>query len=524
MAVRPRHALAPAVLGNRRNRLYCNWLVLGPTGIGARPSIDEWLYWPGPDLNAVTPTPFDDAQTGVTATGSQFGASQGTGEVELGDSADHATATLVAQTVTAWADGSITFTADLGALAPGTLWLFVTTNGGLTSEGRPVQVRRAAAFTDSASPNITAAGADATTARLTAPSGKSTSDFDAGRRVDDSATTPSTTTTGLDYTEHEFALEATAAAVAAETYEFRLVRSDGTVLDTYTVTPEWTISGGGGTTFPVNMAGAMASAGALARQDGKALTAATASAGTLTRQPRKALAGTGTSAGALTRRAGKQVAGTVASSGALATVKAVLRTFTGAMASAGSLARQTNKPLAGSTSSSGLLTRRPGKALAGSATSAGVLTTARVALLAVAGAMASSGALVRRAGKLLAGTTVTSGTLTRQPRKALAGTLTTSGAVATTRVVVLALAGAMASAGTLAKRAGITATGTQASSGALTRQARKVLAGVVSAVGSLSATGGSTPSGWGWLLRRGGANHPAAAKLNGLHPTTADVT
>lgn len=211
---------------------------------GSQPSVQEWLFWPGPDLNQVATSPFDHAQAGVVLTGSQFGATQGAGTVELGDSPIYATANKQAQTVTAWSATSITITANLGTLGPGARWLFVTTNGGLTSEGRPVQVRRAAAFTDSLSANISAAGADATTARLTAPAGKTTADFDAGRRVDDSATTPSTTTTGNDYTEHEFALEATAAAVSSSTYQFRLVRSDGTVLDDYTVTPQWTIAGG----------------------------------------------------------------------------------------------------------------------------------------------------------------------------------------------------------------------------------------------------------------------------------------
>ncbi len=238
MAIRPGGSLAPAVVGRRRlaKAISVDVARRAPTG--------PWLFWSGPDLNAVTPTLFDHAQTGVTLTGAQFGATQGTGTVELGDSADYATANKQAQTVTAWAATSITITANLGSLGPGARWVFVTTDGGLTSEGRPVQVRRAAAFTDSLSANISAAGADTTTARLTAPAGKTTSDHDPGRRVDDGATTPATTTTANDYTEHEFALEATAAAVSSSIYEFRLVRSDGTVLDAYTVTPQWTIAGG----------------------------------------------------------------------------------------------------------------------------------------------------------------------------------------------------------------------------------------------------------------------------------------
>lgn len=281
---------------------------------------------------------------------------------------------------------------------------------------------------------------------------------------------------------------------------------------------------GGGTQFDVDVSGAMSSAGALARQDNKALAAAAASAGGLTREARKPLAGATTSAGALTRQAGKALTGAMASSGTLATIKAVLRTFTGTIDTSSTLARSISKPLAGSTASTGLLTRRPGKALAGTVASSGALATARVVLLAVAGAMASSGNLVRRAGKALTGSVTSDGQLTRQPRKTLTGTVTSTGAVAVTRVVVLALAGAMTSTGTLTRRVAITATGTLSSSGSLGRQARKVLAAVMAAAGALSVSGGSTPSGWGWLLRRSGSSHPSEPLIDGVHPTTTDVT
>ena len=247
MATRPDGSKAAALLGVRRIGRRGGRCGFGRVAVGSSPSIDAWLFPAGPDWGTVTPAEFDHAQTGVVLTGTGFEASQGAGLVELGDASDYTTATKATQTVTAWAATSITITGNLGTLTPGPMWLFVTNNTGQHSEGRPVVVHRAAAFTDSATANISAAGADTTTARLTAPSGKTTGDHDPGRRVDDSATTPSTTTTANDYTEHEFALEATAAAVAAETYEFRIVYPDGTPLGTYTVTPEWTIDTGGAT-------------------------------------------------------------------------------------------------------------------------------------------------------------------------------------------------------------------------------------------------------------------------------------
>jgi hypothetical protein len=98
------------------------------------------------------------------------------------------------------------------------------------------------AFILSPSANITASGEN-TTAQLTAPSGKTTSDFDAGRIQDDENPTDAIDITSDDYTEVEWCIQATANAENAETYQFRVTRN-GTVLSTYSVTPEWTIGSG----------------------------------------------------------------------------------------------------------------------------------------------------------------------------------------------------------------------------------------------------------------------------------------
>lgn len=81
----------------------------------------------------------------------------------------------------------------------------------------------------------------ATTAQLTAPAGKTTSDFDAGVMVEAQALADAVDTTADDYTEIEWALVAV-SGVAADTdvYEFRVTRNGG-ALTTYTVTPELTI-------------------------------------------------------------------------------------------------------------------------------------------------------------------------------------------------------------------------------------------------------------------------------------------
>lgn len=95
------------------------------------------------------------------------------------------------------------------------------------------------AFTLAASANVTTG--EATTAQLTPPSGKTSgADFQAG--YVNEATNPHAPL-DLDsgkYTELEYVITATDDAEDAAVYEFR-VTYDGVVLDSYPVTPTWTI-------------------------------------------------------------------------------------------------------------------------------------------------------------------------------------------------------------------------------------------------------------------------------------------
>lgn len=90
-----------------------------------------------------------------------------------------------------------------------------------------------------ASSNI-AAGGEATTARLTAPSGKSTSDFVTGRRWDDENGSDSIDITADDYTELEWSITTQAPAANGDYFDFR-VYAGAAALTTYTVTPRLTI-------------------------------------------------------------------------------------------------------------------------------------------------------------------------------------------------------------------------------------------------------------------------------------------
>jgi len=95
-----------------------------------------------------------------------------------------------------------------------------------------------------ASANVTAGG-EATTAQLTAPSGKSTSDFVTGRMWDDENGTDSIDITTDDYTELEWCLQAQSPSVDGDYFDFR-VYAGASALDSYTLTPRWTLGSGGG--------------------------------------------------------------------------------------------------------------------------------------------------------------------------------------------------------------------------------------------------------------------------------------
>lgn len=111
---------------------------------------------------------------------------------------------------------------------------------------RPVTFSNEVYITISA--NITAGG-EATTARLTAPSGKSTSDYVTGRRWDDENGTDTINITSDDYTEVEWLVALSSAPVDTDYFEFR-VYAGAAALSTYTLTPKWTVGTAGTTVTP----------------------------------------------------------------------------------------------------------------------------------------------------------------------------------------------------------------------------------------------------------------------------------
>ena len=85
---------------------------------------------------------YTNGETGIVITGTNFGASQGSGTVKISPTDDVDDVNAVEQTVTAWGDTSVTFTCVKGSLAFNTnLYLFVTADGGYSNAaGHVVQI------------------------------------------------------------------------------------------------------------------------------------------------------------------------------------------------------------------------------------------------------------------------------------------------------------------------------------------------------------------------------------------------
>jgi hypothetical protein len=88
-----------------------------------------------------------DGETGVTIAGTSFGASQGAGRVVISPADDIDDAGAVEQTVTAWADTAVEFTADLATFTPfAQLYLFVEDNGGTSNSSGHLVKRESRMF------------------------------------------------------------------------------------------------------------------------------------------------------------------------------------------------------------------------------------------------------------------------------------------------------------------------------------------------------------------------------------------
>lgn len=78
------------------------------------------------------PTQIDVGDVDLTISGSNLGATQGTGQVYVSDTASVGTGTDVIQPIDSWSDTSIQFDADLTGLPDGVVYIIVFTDGGGT--------------------------------------------------------------------------------------------------------------------------------------------------------------------------------------------------------------------------------------------------------------------------------------------------------------------------------------------------------------------------------------------------------
>lgn len=83
---------------------------------------------------------FDATETNVILTGTDFIATQGTGKLELGNSATYASATKVTQSIDTWGDTSIQFDVNVGAIVETDLWLYVTNDDGNVSNAYAISI------------------------------------------------------------------------------------------------------------------------------------------------------------------------------------------------------------------------------------------------------------------------------------------------------------------------------------------------------------------------------------------------
>ena len=167
----------------------------------------------------------------VTATGITFGTITNIADTAVTNGNDHRHVINVVPVNAGSATVPITLSYTVSVAASGPT-LFLSMRARLPAVTNQIYV--------STSSNI-AAGGEATTARLTAPSGKTTGDFTTGRRWDDENGTDSIDIVADRYTELEWSLNTQSPVAEGDYFDFR-VYAGASPLNTYTVTPRLTIS------------------------------------------------------------------------------------------------------------------------------------------------------------------------------------------------------------------------------------------------------------------------------------------
>ncbi len=200
-------------------------------------------------ISSIDPTEFDMDNGDVDINGLNFLASQGSGTVYISDAntlAGSVNEVEIANGVNTWSDTVInldltglnaTEVTNLNTLGPGTRYIIVVNNDSDEYGSLAITLHRAEAFVMS----LGAGTPGATTARLTAPTTKTTGDFDAGRFEEAANPATAVDITADNYTEMVWSIEAKDLAREVS-YDFRVTKA-GAVIEDYTVTPQVTVSG-----------------------------------------------------------------------------------------------------------------------------------------------------------------------------------------------------------------------------------------------------------------------------------------
>jgi hypothetical protein len=236
--------------------------------------------------------------------------------------------------------------------------------------------------------------------------------------------------------------------------------------------------------------GTVAPSGGLVRDVAKSLAGALTPGGTVGKATASGLAGFLTPAGADSLAASKSLAGAATPTGSDSL--AVAKSLEGAATPEGALGKAVSKSLAGTLDSLGdlILDFFPGGgnlfiiAVGGAITPIGTLL--KSAAKALNGGIQPAGSAAKRASKTLSGNATPSGTPSKLASKAFSGGIQPEGDVTTGFLLRILLGGVVAPVGALARRAAKTLAGHPGAAGSLTKQTSKTMDGDSQPVGSLA--------------------------------------
>lgn len=222
------------------------------------------------------------------------------------------------------------------------------------------------------------------------------------------------------------AVSNTSATPATVTCAITLAAADWAAAAVELRTP---VAGGGGTTFPITLAGVLSFVGQLSIKVKRQFAGALTPAGALSRKPKRAFTGAITPAGALTKKDKRSFSGTIGPTGTL--VRKPKRSFSGLIGPSGVITtvKKRVQVFAGTIAPIGTLTKKVKRAFTGT--------------------VAPTGTVTRKTSRKFSGVIAPAGALIRKPLRKFAGLITPSGAITVKKTIKRAFSGAIGPAGVL---------------------------------------------------------------------------